>query len=258
MDTYKIFNIKGKKAFITGGTGGIGKSSAEILASAGADVALADIPQKMEAAEKTAKELQSKYGIKSIALPVDVSDPVSVDKMVSNAVSAFGTIDIAFNNAGVLNGRTQDHLVEYSNWRRVIDINLGGIFLSARAAARVMIENKNGDSIINMASMSARIVQGGDSSYAVSKAGIVQMTRVMAVQWSTMGIRVNSISPGLVDSGIHTGIPKELLDKSAMKVPLGRFANLNELHGVLLFLASDASSYMTGADILIDGGYTLL
>jgi NAD(P)-dependent dehydrogenase (short-subunit alcohol dehydrogenase family) len=263
MNIIDKFRLNGKKAYITGGAGGIGRSVAIALAQAGADVALVDIKEKEEMSRQFTGNLSKDYGIKAISVSADVSDPQSVDAMIQTIGEAFGTIDIAHNNAGTIAGTGFDLEIPFEEWRRNVEINLFGIFLTGRAAARVMIKSGKGGSIINTASMSGMIVNDvfhdtpGGSAYPASKAGVIHLTKVQAVQWAKYNIRVNSISPGVILSGIHDGFPPEPMEFSAMRTPMKRLGEVEELQGVVLYLASDASSYTTGANIVVDGGYTI-
>lgn len=257
------FSLKGKKGFVTGGGGGIGRSTAAAWAEAGADVALVDIPAARERVEATAREMSEKYGVRVIALYCDVSDKAQVDQLRADLVKEFGTVDIAHINAGVcLMGDDID--VSWETWKKTIDIDLNGAFLTAQAAYQIMREHGHGGSIIMTSSLSgynANFIGGGPSpvcAYGTAKAGISQMARYMAAGLAPYGIRVNTISPGYVWSGIHEGVmDKAGHDMCLEVVPIKRFGTPDELHGALLFLASEASSYITGINIPIDGGYSI-
>jgi NAD(P)-dependent dehydrogenase (short-subunit alcohol dehydrogenase family) len=262
MSAIEKFRLDGRKAFITGGAGGIGKSIARALAEAGADVAIVDIPEKSEKAQSISREIASVYGVNSIALAADVADPQQVDVMVQRVVDAFGTVNLVFNSAGVITAREFDQDIDYSVWKRNIEINLCGTFLAGRAAARVMIKSGQGGSIINTASMSGLIINEefastpAGSAYYAAKAGVIQLTKSQAVQWVQYNIRVNSISPGYILSGIHNGWTQDRMDYRATRIPMKRFGEVDELQGAVLYLASDASTYTTGMNMIIDGGYT--
>ena len=253
MSVMDKFNLTGKKAWITGGTRGIGKVAAMGLAQAGADIAI--IGTDIKTAQKTADEV-AEIGVKTIAIQADVRVPEQVDAMMEQVLDKFGTIDIAFNNAGIVNSRNAEAM-SYEQWKEVIDINLTGVFLTSQAAGREMIKKKSG-SIINMASMSAHIINVPIKicHYHASKAGVIQMTKSMAAEWAPYNVRVNSISPGY----ILTELVQTFTDMFPIwteKIPMGRLGKPEELQGLVLFLASDASSYITGADIIADGGYTI-
>ena len=254
MDIKQKFMLTGKKAFVTGGARGIGKSASIAMAQAGADIAIVD--KDIEEAEKTAKEIAA-YGVKAIAVKADVTNPDDVNKMIETILSAFGTIDIAFNNAGIcINEKAEE--MSYESWRKVIDINLTGVFLTAQAAGRVMIKNRKG-SIINTASMSAHIVNypQPQCAYNASKAGVIMLTKSLALEWAPYNVRVNSISPGYIAT--------EMTKKSTHWIPtwldlspLKRMGEPEELQGAIVYLASDASTFTTGTDIVIDGAFTFM
>lgn len=257
------FSLKGKKGFVTGGGGGIGRNTAAAWAAAGADVALVDLPSTKDTLEPLAKELYERYGTKIVALYCDVSDKEQVDALKVSLIEEMGTIDLAHINAGVcLPGDDVD--VPYETWMKTINIDLNGAYLTAQIAQHIMREHDHGGSIIMTSSLSAynaNYLCGEPSpvaAYGTAKAGISQLARYMAAGLAKYNIRVNTISPGYVWSGIHEGVMnKEGHDLLLEVVPMNRFARNDELHGVMLFLASEASSYVTGINIPIDGGYSI-
>lgn len=252
MNINEKFVLSGKKAFVTGGARGIGKCAALALAQAGADVAIVDMLEKES--QETAEEIK-KLGRKSIAVKCDVTNPDDVDRMIDTVVKEFGTIDIAFNNAGIcINEPAED--MSYEHWKKVIDVNLTGIFLTARAAGRVMLKN-GGGSIINTASMSGHIVNvpQPQCSYNASKAGVILLTKSLAVEWAERNVRVNCISPGYIATDMTKAAKKWIpswMEQSVMK----RMGEPEELAPAVVYLASDASTFTTGCDIIIDGAFT--
>jgi len=254
------FTLKGKVALVTGGAGGIGRSSAAVLAEMGADIALADL--RVEIAQENADYIAEKFGVKAIALSCDVGDPDSVQALIDQVVAEFGRLDVVFANAGIAAlDDTCD--ISYESWQKVMDINLTGVFLVDQRAAQWMRANGVKGSIINTASMSGHIINrphGDDTNsiaYCVSKYGAIGITKAMALGFVKDGIRINCISPGYMYSGLHDDMPPERLVGWTDDVPMGRFGTMDEIGALVGFLASDASSYMTGSDVVIDGGYTI-
>jgi sorbose reductase len=257
------FSLKGKKAFITGAAGGFGRNVAAAFADAGADVALLDLDSTKDRLSSLAKEMSDKFGVKVIDVYCDVTSNEQVDAARKQILDEFGTIDIAFINAGVcLPGEDVD--IPWETWQKTIDIDLHGAFRTAQMAQKVMREHKHGGSIIMTSSMSGYITnQMGNHptpvmAYSAAKAGISQYARTLAAYVVDDGIRVNTIAPGYMWSGIHVGVmPQEAHDLACTLIPMKRFGTNDEMQGLLLFLASDASSYITGVNIPIDGGYMI-
>ncbi|HET6440049.1 MAG TPA: glucose 1-dehydrogenase [Anaeromyxobacter sp.] len=251
------FRLDGQVALVTGAAQGIGKSFAEALGQAGAKVALVDL--NLGLAEETAQEL-GKMGLATIALKADVTRSADVDQMVSKVVQHFGKLTIGVNNAGVGQWIDAEKFTD-EEWRKTLSINLDGVFYCCRAEGRVMLSAGRG-SIINTASMSGHIANTpqNQAAYNASKAAVIHLTRTLAVEWASRGVRVNSISPGytrtkLVDDLLATPIGKSMLPRWMPLIPMGRMATVEDLQGALVYLASSASDYVTGSDIVIDGGY---
>lgn len=251
------FKLTGKVAFVTGGARGIGKSIAVALTEAGADVAIVDID--IEEAEKTAKELAAANATKVIAIKADSTKEDDVNGMISTIVKQLGKIDIAFCNAGICMNVPASEMT-LDQWRKVIDINLTGVFLTAQAAGNQMIKQGTGGTIINTASMSAHIVNvpQPQCSYNASKAGVIQLTKSLAIEWADKNVRVNSISPGYIGTELTLNSPTliPLIEEWNRMAPLHRLGKPEELQGIALYLASDLSSFTTGSDFLIDGAFT--
>lgn len=256
MGIIEKMRLDGKKAFVTGGARGIGKCISRALAEAGADVAIVDVD--LAEAEKTAKEIQKANNNKMIAIKADITKPKEVDQMIETILKEFGRLDVAFCNAGIGHGvPVEEDTLE--DWNRVINVNLNGTFLTAQAAGKVMIK-QGGGSIINTASMSAHItnVPQKECSYAASKAGVIAMSRNMAVEWADKNVRVNTISPGYMATEMTLNDPglKPLIGKWEELIPVHRMGNPEELEAIAIYLAGDMSSYTTGADFRVDGAYT--
>ena len=257
MGVLELFDLTGEKALVTGAAAGLGRAMAVALAEAGADVAVADM--NMEGAQKVVEEIQTK-GRDSIAIKVNVTESSQVDEMVKKTVDKFGKVDIAINNAGIGSGAPAEEMSD-ELWKKIIDVDLTGVFFCARAEAREMIKSKKG-SIINIASLAGSVVNGGTiglSAYSSAKAGVKMLTRTLATDWAKYNIRVNSISPGVMNTAINAEVltNKELYEKVRNYTPLRRMGEPHELGGVAVFLASSASSFITGADIFVDGGVSI-
>lgn len=253
MDLIEKLMLKGKKAFVTGGARGIGKSVSAAMAQAGADIAIVD--KDGAEARQTAMELTSSYGINAIAIETDVTNPDEVNRMIDTIIDAFGTIDIAFNNAGIcINEKAEE--MSFASWKKVTDVNLTGVFLTAQAAARVMIKKGRG-AMINTASMSGHIVNypQPQCAYNASKAGVIMLTKSLAVEWAPYNIRVNSISPGYIATEM-TKKATQWIPGWVAATPAQRMGNPDELQAAVVYLASDAATFTTGSDFVIDGGFT--
>jgi NAD(P)-dependent dehydrogenase (short-subunit alcohol dehydrogenase family) len=249
-----LFDICGRKAMVTGAGRGIGKVLALTLAEAGCDVALFGL--HWQNLEEVAILIQ-KCGVRSLVLVGDVSRRGDVQKAFSGVAEDFGRLDICVNNAGISMQRPVEEMPE-EDWDRILDTNMKGVFLCSQEAARLMIPQKSG-CIINIGSISARTVNVPQKQavYNTSKAGVVMLTQAMAVEWALFGIRVNSISPGYMKTEMTLSSMSKLFPVWESLTPLGRLGEPEELRGALIYLASDASSYMIGHDLVVDGGYTI-
>jgi len=249
-----IFSLRGKVALVTGGGRGIGQVIARGLAKAGAQIV---IISRTGAAE-TVKLIEEDGG-KAYELLADVTVEKEVDTAIDEIFKRSGSLDIIFNNAGIcIHKDAMESTIE--EWRSVLDINLTGAYIVSRSAARRMIERGIAGSIINNASMSGSIVNipQMQASYNASKAGMIHMTKSLAIEWAQNKIRVNSISPGYIATPMSVDTPQDLKDAWLKLIPFGRMGEPEELIGLVVFLASGASTYMTGSDIIIDGGYSCL
>lgn len=263
-----LFNLRGKNAIVTGAAGILGQHFSFGLASAGANVAVIDI--NIEKAREVAAHINKQNHVRAVAIECDITSEESIDHMVQYVKSEFGTIDILHNNAA---GKSSDldaffaDFEDYSlaQWREIMSTNLDGMFLMAKAVGKVMKEQGHGGSIIQTASIygimgpDQRIYEGSyyldrqinsPAVYSASKAGVIGLTKFLATYWAENGIRVNSITPGGVESGQNDTFKQ----KYSNRIPLGRMAKPEEMVGALIYLASGASSYVTGHNIIIDGG----
>lgn len=253
MADISLFDLTGKKALITGAAVGIGRGCAVALAKAGADVAIVDIDEKTGTA--ASDEIKA-MGRESLFVKCDVTNKDQVQEMVAKVARAFGRLDIGVNNAGIaILGADEE--ISQADWDKVIAVNLTGMFLCAQAEAQQMIRQRPVEGkIINTASMSARIANC-NASYDASKAGAVHMTKTLAVEWGRYNINVNCISPSYVLTPMHASTPAVVRDRIRQTTPLGHVQRPEDLHGAIVFLASAASDYVTGHDLVVDGGHTL-
>ena len=253
MADLSLFDLTGKKALVTGAAVGIGRACAVAMAGAGADVAIIDIDE--ETGPKTADEIKA-MGRDSLFVPCDVTSKAQVQDMVKAVVAAFGRLDIGVNNAGIAILGADEEL-DQAAWDKVIAVNLTGVFLCAQAEAQQMIRQQPTEGkIINTASMSATIANC-NASYDASKAGIVHMTKTLAAEWGRFNINVNCISPSYVLTPMHASTPMVVRQRIRELTPLGHVERPEDLYGAVVFLASAASNYVTGHDLMVDGGHTL-
>jgi dehydrogenase/reductase SDR family protein 4 len=248
------FSLKGKVALVTGGSRGIGKAIAVGLAKAGADVALAS--RKLPDLEEVAKEIRG-VGRKSLAVATHVGRLEEINNLVSKVKDEFGRIDILVNNAAT--NPTMDQAIDIGEraWDSIMNLNLKGLFFLSQAVA-VLMKEQGGGKIINVASIEG-ITPGILPVYAISKAGVIMATKVMAQQWAKYNIRVNAIAPGLTRTRFSEALLSnpDILSVAMMMTPMGRVAEPEEMVGAVIFLASDASGYVTGQVLAVDGGATI-
>ena len=256
MGIVERMRLDGKKGFVTGAARGIGKCTARAFAEAGADVAIVDMD--LETAEQTAAEIAAATGRKVIALKCDVTSEDEVKAMVEAVVEGLGGLDFCHANAGICINAPADEMT-YAQWKKNIDVNLNSVFLTDTIAGKYMLANSGG-SIINTASMSAHIVNvpQPQCAYNASKAGVIQLTKSLAIEWAKRGVRVNSISPGYIGTDLTLSSPtlQPLIEKWNAMAPTGRLGKPEELESICVYLAGDTSTFTTGADFTIDGAFT--
>jgi len=258
MNVLDQFNLKGKTALVTGAGMGLGKAMAIALAEAGANISIVDL--NLENARKVAEEIKA-LGVDCLALEGNVACYESAQAAVNATSEYFEHVDILVNNAGIVRHVNAEDM-PMKDWYDVIDVNLNAVFIMSQLVGRVMIQQKSG-SIINVSSMSGQIVNSPQtqSSYNASKAGVIQLTKSLACEWAPHQIRVNTIAPGYMQTELNKKFleneaNKPLVDRWLNMTPMNRVGLPSELGGIVVYLASNASSFVTGSVYNVDGGYT--
>ncbi len=250
-----LFSLRDKIAIVTGGNQGIGFAIARGLAAAGASVVIANRrePEGRLAAEKLAAE-----GLQAVAIPTDITQIDSIENLVSETLKRYKTIDILVNNAGVIVRKPPEEITE-QDWDFIFDTNLKGMFFCCQAVGKEMIKRKQGK-IINISSNVSRVAMPGRSIYSVSKGGVAQLTKVLALEWAQYGINVNALGPGPTYTDINRAYFEEHPEDVKARIesmPLGRMGETSDHVGAAVFLASKASDFITGENLLVDGGSTI-
>ncbi len=252
MKAAEMFSLRDRVALVTGASSGLGIQFAKALAENGASVAL--VARRADRLVAIKAEIEGKGG-KAMAIEADVTDQAAMGRAFDAAEKAFGTVTILVNNAGIAQSPRRAIEVSAEEWRKVLGVNLDAVFANAQEAARRMLAAKKQGSIVNIASVLGFGVAKGVAAYATAKAGVVQITKALAVELAFKGVRVNAIAPGWFVTEIND---KYLMSEAgeALKrdIPMGRFGNAGDLDGALLLLVSDAGSYITGSTIVVDGG----
>lgn len=248
------FSLTSKVAFVTGASRGIGKAIAIAFAEYGADVAVA--ARTLDALEQTAKEIEA-TGRRAVVVPCDVTQTDQVEKAIDQTVAEFGGLDIVVNNAGGTRFMSPLIGIREEGWRKVVDLNLDSVYRVCKIAGPHLIE-RGGGSVINVASIDGVEPSPLRANYSAAKAGVIMLSRVLAIEWAPFGVRVNALSPGAVATDIWGNLveDKNFVEMSRSRIPMKRWAEPEEMAGAAVFLASDAASYVTGANFIVDGGMT--
>ncbi|MGN6672569.1 MAG: SDR family NAD(P)-dependent oxidoreductase [Thermomicrobiales bacterium] len=254
---FPSLRVDGKIAIVTGTGSGLGQASALALAQAGAAVVMTELPQKLAAAEATARQAAEDYGAKTLVAPLDLLQLDTIGALVDQTVAHFGRIDILVNNAGI-NIQQMALDVTEDAWDKVLDVNLKGLFFTSQAVARVMVRQGTGGKIVNIASQMGVVGYIKRAAYCSSKAGVVNLSRVLAFEWAEYGIRVNCIGPTFVETPLTAPMfeDKAFRDDVLHRIPLGRLGKPEDVVGAVVYLASPASDMVTGHTLLVDGGWT--
>ena len=251
MTSLDLFRLDGQTAVVTGGAGGLGAAMARGLADAGAAVAVADF--NADQAKAVADRIATS-GARALAVAVDVADRASVERMGDEAEARHGAIDVLVNCAGITHRSPAAEFPE-AEWHRVLAVNLTGVFWGCQVVGQRMLARRRG-SIVNIASIAGQIGLTGTVAYAASKGGVVMLTRALAVEWAAQGVRVNAIAPSWFESNIGDLLHREpsYAERAMRRVPMGRMGKPDELIGAALYLASAASTMVTGHVLAVDGG----
>lgn len=249
-----LFNLAGKVSLITGAGRGIGRSIALGLAEAGSDLVLCS--RSRDELEVVAAEARGN-GVTVLVAPCDVTEPGQITAAVDSAIREFGHIDVLINNAGMTTKRRAEDL-PLEDWQTIINVNLTGVFLMAQAVGRHMLERGSG-SIVNISSIAGKTGLTGSSAYCASKGGVDMLTKTLAVEWADRGVRVNALAPAYTETPLVksiTDVRADFADKVVARTPMRRMADPDEMVGTAIYLASQASSYVTGETVMVDGGWT--
>lgn len=243
--------LENKVAVITGAGSGIGEATARLFVEEGVKVVIGDVA---DSAKAVVDDIKANGGV-AIFVRCDVTNEESVQNLMETAYETFGSLDILVANAGIPEKKGPVHEMALADWQKVIDIDLTGVVLSNKFAIQQMLKNGSG-SIVNMGSILAHVGQAGSTAYSAAKAAVVNFTRSQALTYAEQGIRINSVSPGYIETPLLAKLPPETTQAMLAKMPIGRLGKPEEIANAIAFLASDRASLITGASLAVDGGYT--
>lgn len=253
VDASEMFQLTGKTAIVTGASRGIGEAIAKGFAKAGADLIL--VSRNLTALERVAKEIED-TGRKAFPMAVDIGKAEEIRRAVDTTMKIFPRIDVLVNNAGISPVLKKAEKMDLKDWEEIVRVNLTGTFLFCQAAGNVMIQ-QGGGKIINMVSVGAVVGFPRQIGYCATKGGILQLTKVLAIEWTRYNIQVNAIGPAYLETELTKGMreSKTISENLLRRTPMGRFGKPEEIVGAAIYLASDASSYVTGQTLFVDGGW---
>jgi len=256
VGAFKMFSLEGKTAIVTGASRGIGKAIAKGFAQVGADLIL--VGRKSSVLEEVAKEIEE-IGRKALPISADIGNPEEIQKVVDSTINFFPRIDILVNNAGISPILKKAEEVKLKEWEEILRVNLTGTFLLCQAVGKVMIQ-QGGGKIINMVSVGGVVGFPRQIAYCTTKGGILQLTKVLAIEWARYNIEVNAIGPAYLETELTKGMRESKIISEDLlgKTPMRRFGKPEEIVGAAIYLASDASSYVTGQTLFVDGGWLAL
>ncbi|MFG3612737.1 SDR family NAD(P)-dependent oxidoreductase [Rummeliibacillus stabekisii] len=243
--------FKGKTVIVTGGASGIGEATVVEFAKEGANVVISDMSDKGQALS----DQLNQDGYQTMFMKTNVTEEEEVQRLVEETVSKYGSLDVLFANAGI-GATTLVHEMSYADWKKVIDVNLNGVFLCNKYALAQMLKQETGGAIVNNDSIHGFVGKPGVSAYAASKGGVKLLTQTATSEYAAKGIRINNVNPGYIDTPLLAGMPEEAKQELIELHPIGRLGRPEEVAKAVLFLASDDASFISGASLLVDGGYT--
>ncbi|MBI4606138.1 MAG: glucose 1-dehydrogenase [Planctomycetes bacterium] len=256
--TLPNYRVDGKVALVTGTGSGLGKAIALALAESGADVGLTELPDRLEAARETAREVE-RLGRRALAIPLDVLRLPMIEEAVGAALGHFGRIDILVNNAGLNVPKLAVDVTE-ADWDRVVDVDLKGVFFASQAVAKGAMIPQGGGKIVNIASIMGAVGYTHRAAYCASKAGVVNLTRVLAIEWARYRINVNAVGPTFVETPLTRPMfqDREFREDVMRRIPLGRLGTPEDVAAAAVYLASPAADLVTGHNLIVDGGWTAI
>lgn len=249
-------NLDGRVAIVTGSGSGLGREMALGLAEAGADVVVTELPERLERADEVAHLIERTHGRRALVIPLDVTVLPSIQTLAHRSIAHFGAVDILVNNAGIQIAKPALEVTE-SDWDRVVDVNLKGVFFCAQALGRHMVERSRGK-IVNIASLMGVGGYWNRAAYCSAKAGVINLTRVLAIEWGPNNVNVNAVAPTFIETPLTAPTLSQpaIREDILRRMPLGRLGKPEDVVGAVVYLASPAADLVTGHTLLVDGGWT--